>query len=122
MMTTPGITAKKFCACPLGTEGELTAGDDSLNPYEDPDAAEEVARVERMEREREDDQAFKTGTGDGRSTGGVDHPMHSNTRVNDPTEGSDPFAFDDIGPGSFDLPEFELGVTLDPFEAGGPQF
>jgi len=33
--TTPGITEPDFARDPLGTEGELTAGPDDQNPFED---------------------------------------------------------------------------------------
>lgn len=32
---TPGITPCKFSKDPLGTEGEMTPGDDDWNPFED---------------------------------------------------------------------------------------
>jgi len=34
---TPGITIPSFSECPLGTEGEMTAGADDWNPYDDPE-------------------------------------------------------------------------------------
>lgn len=114
MATTPGITQQKFCACPLGTEGELTPGDDNHNPYRSADEREEVERVAKKEKEREDSQVFKTGTFDGSDTGGVDHPLHSDTVAN-PTAGNDPFAFDDLGSSTFDLPSFDL-------DSDGPRF
>jgi len=106
MMCTPGVTAKKFSREPLMTEGEATHGADHLNPFEDADAREEALRVRQKERDREDSQLFKTGTNDGSDTGGVDHPLHANSVVDDPADDPDPFAFDDVSMGGFQLPGF----------------
>ena len=51
MMTTPGITAKRFCRCPLGTEGELSPGPDELNPHRSIDEKELVEDYKQRERE-----------------------------------------------------------------------
>lgn len=104
-MTTPNLSAE-----PLGTEGELSPGDDRANPYRSVQEAEYVEEVERKERERRDDELFKTGN---------------------PTGGSDPFLFDDIGESEgFGLPGFGepqdvdlLGVSnFDPSNDNGPMW
>jgi hypothetical protein len=124
MLTSPGITQKRLSAEPLATESEASAGPSHLNPYRSVREAELVEEIERKERQRQDSQLFKTGTSDGGGTGGVDHPLQSNSNVDDPTGGSDPFAFDDIDP---QLPAFgdsdPFGLeALDPMNDKGPQF
>jgi hypothetical protein len=119
MQTTPGTTAKRFTAEPLGTEGEFSAGPDEANPYRSATEREVVEQHQEKERLQRtgDVQLFKTSTGTD-DTGGVSHPMHTNSTVNDPTEGSDPFVFDDLG-GGFELPGFE---NINPFNGDGPRF
>jgi len=82
---TPGITIPNFSADPLGTEGELTAGDDSLNPAVDPDAREEIERLKAKQKEyaKRDDKIVRTVP-----FGGFDP---------DPSEEPNPFVFDDFG-------------------------
>lgn len=67
MRTTPGITSVNMSRLPLATEGEMTPGDPSLNPYEDPDAREEVERIREKERIQREGQKFldeaRTGIG-----------------------------------------------------------
>lgn len=123
MQTSPGITQKRLTADPLGLESEMSNGPDNLNPYRSVQEREMVEEIERKEREREDSQLFKTSLG-ASDTGGVDHPLHSNTNVDDPTAGPDPFLFDDLQP---DLPTFggsdPFGLeALDPANNKGPQF
>jgi|GEM_PF-4879713 len=119
MQTTPGFTSKRFCRNPLGSEGELTPGADDQNPYRSADEREEVERVAEKERKQRagDVQLFKTSRGT-EDTGGVSHPMHTNSTVNDPTEGNDPFVFDDLG-GGFKLPRLD---SASPFNDDGPRF
>jgi len=108
MQTTPGITCKRFTADPLGTEGEMTAGPDDQNPYRSADEREIVEAYEKKERQQRagDLQLFKTSTKHATDTGGISHPLHTNSEVTDPTAGDDPFVFDDLG-GGFDLPGLE---------------
>ena len=119
MHTTPGITCQRFCQNPLGTEGELTSGPDNVNPYRSALEREEVERVRQKERQQRagDLQLFKTSSKDAEDTGGVSHPLHSNSTVDDPTAGDDPFVFDDVG--GFELPDFD---STNPFNNKGPQF
>jgi hypothetical protein len=119
MQTTPGFTSKRFCQNPLGTEGELTPGADDQNPYRSADEREEVERVARKERQQRqgDLQLFKTSTKRAEDTGGISHPMHTNSTVDDPTEGNDPFVFDDLG--GFELPGLD---SASPFNDDGPRF
>jgi hypothetical protein len=110
MLTTPGITSKRFCRNPLGTEGEMSPGDDRANPYRSVEEREYVEEVERKEKERQDSELFKTGN----PVGGE----------------SDPFTFDDLGSSTFDLPEFGqpqdvdlLGIeAFDPMNDKGPMW
>jgi len=120
MQTTPGTTCKRFCRNPLGSEGELTSGPDEANPYRSATEREIVEEYREKERAQRtgDVQLFKTSTKDAEDTGGVSHPMHTNSEVNDPTEGNDPFAFDDLG-GGFELPGLD---SASPFNDDGPRF
>jgi len=124
MLTTPGITEKKLTANPLGLESEMTAGPSDVNPYRSVQERELVERIKEKERQRADAQLFKTGDNSGGDTGGVSHPLHSNSNVDEPTEGQDPFLFDDLNP---ELPAFgdsdPFGLeALSPFNDDGPQF
>jgi len=116
MQTTPGTTCKRFCRNPLGSEGELTSGPDDMNPYRSADEREEVERVAQKERQQRagDLQLFKTSDKNAEDTGGISHPLHTNT--------------DDTG--AVDLPGFGMDGTtdllgverFDPFNNDGPQF
>jgi len=107
MQTTPGTTCKRFCRNPLGTEGELTSGPDGANPYRSAEEREVVEQYQEKERRQRagDVQLFKTSNKRAEDTGGISHPMHTNSTVDDPTAGDDPFVFDDLG--GFDLPTFD---------------
>jgi len=87
MQATPGLTYPNITKEPLGTEGELTAGPDSLNPFEDPEAAE---RIQELQDKRERQRANK-----GELVKTV--PNFEVVAVADPTEGNDPYLFDDVG-------------------------
>jgi hypothetical protein len=78
-----------------------------MNPYRSAEEREVVEAYREKERVQRtgDVQLFKTSTKDATDTGGVSHPMHTNSTVNDPTEGNDPFVFDDLG--GFELPTFD---------------
>jgi len=119
MQTTPGTTCKRFCRNPLGSEGEMTSGPDDMNPYRSADEREVVEQYREKERaQRQGDlQLFKTSDKSAEDTGGISHPMHTNSTVDDPTQGSDPFVFDDVG--GFELPGFD---SASPFNDKGPQF
>jgi len=98
MQTTPGFTPKKFTKLPLGDEGELSPGPDDLNPYNSIDEREAVEEYkERLRKQR-------TST-----------PQLVQIPIDDPTEGDDPYVFDDIGTvvDDFQMP----GLVND-----GPQF
>ena len=127
MLTSPGITEKRLSAEPLATESEATAGPSHLNPYRSVAEAELVEAIEEKERQRQDDQLFKTSNG-ASDTGGVAHPLHSNSNVDDPTTDPDPFLFDDLNP---ELPAFGDGgsdldlfgtESISPFNSDGPEF
>lgn len=102
MKTTPGITTPNLTAEPLGTEGELSEGPDHLNPHRSVQEKEAVERYKRKRREREDDQLWKSGMDiDTESVEWV-------ASVENPVEGPDPFAFDDIDRDTFDLPTLDF--------------
>ena len=90
MGTTPGITEKRFTQDPLGTEGELSPGPDDANPFRSAEEREivEAYRAKAKEQEKADGDLYETS--------GVVLPFASNTNEN-PTEGNDPFVFDDVG-------------------------
>jgi len=85
MQTSPGITVPKFSRDPLGTEGEMTVGPDNVNPYNSPDEKEIVDQIRAKQREQ-----AKADTKVVRTTSPFDFELRS------PTEGDDPFIFDDI--------------------------
>jgi hypothetical protein len=87
MQATPGLTYPNITKEPLGTEGELTPGPDDLNPFEDPEAAE---RIQALQQKRERQRANK-----GELVKTV--PNFEVVAVADPTEGDDPYLFDDVG-------------------------
>jgi hypothetical protein len=114
---TPGIVVPKFARDPLGDEGELTPGPDELNPATDPRARAYIEDLERKQREyaRRDDQIAST----------VPNPRNPDlppARVDDPTAGDDPYAFDDVDEEIDDAMLPGLGRTPDTelrFDTGG---
>jgi len=82
METSPGITVPHITREPLGDEGEMTVGPDNVNPYNSPEEAELTEAIERKQKER--NGLYKT------------VPQSIDTSVEDPTEGDDPFVFDDV--------------------------
>jgi len=90
MATTPGITEKRFTVDPLGTEGELTDGPDSANPF----ASAEEREIVEAYRAKADAQ--KKADGNLYETSGVMLPFAASTN-DTPTEGNDPYVFDDVG-------------------------
>jgi len=87
MQATPGLTYPNITKEPLGDEGELTAGPDSLNPFEDPEAAE---RIQELQQKRQMQRAKKQELV---KTVPSDFEV---VAVADPTEGDDPYLFDDV--------------------------
>jgi hypothetical protein len=88
MQTTPGITETRFTQDPLGTEGELTPGPDGANPFRSADEREVVeAYKAKAEQQRQDSELFQTS--------GIVLPFAQ--EIESPTEGDDPFVFDDVG-------------------------
>lgn len=98
MMTTPGITEKEFTKDPLGTEGELSLGPNDANPWRSIDEKEIVEDYkERLRQDRSE------------------QPELVKVPLSDPTEGNDPFVFDDVAG--------EVGDVQLPFmENDGPEF
>jgi hypothetical protein len=88
MQATPGLTYPNITKEPLGDEGELTPGPDDLNPFEDPEAAE---RIQALQQKREMQRAEQ---GEIVRTVPKDFEV---VAVADPTEGDDPYVFDDVG-------------------------
>lgn len=98
MVTTPGITEKRFTKDPLGTEGELTLGPDDVNPF-------------RSAQERDQYEAYKERLREQQT----DQPRLVKVPFDDPTDGDDPFVFDDV--------EGEIDdVGLPGLDSTGPQF
>ena len=88
MQATPGLTYPNITREPLGDEGELTAGPNDLNPFEDPEAAE---RIQELQQKREMQRADQ---GELVKTVPSDFEV---VAVADPTDGDDPYVFDDVG-------------------------
>jgi len=88
MQTTPGFTEQRFTKNPLGDEGEFSPGPNEANPYRSADEREVVeayqAKAEQQERENGTYQ-----------TSGLVLPFAD--QPDSPTEGNDPFVFDDVG-------------------------
>jgi hypothetical protein len=81
MLPSIGITEPKISAEPLGTEGELTAGPDNINPH---NSVEEKEMVETIEQKQQDEDLYQT------------VPATLEFDVPNPTQDNDPFLFDDI--------------------------
>jgi hypothetical protein len=111
MQTTPGITRKRFCRDPLGTEAEMTSGPADMNPFRSAEEREIVEAYKEKERQQVESDV------DLMAEEGVSLPFDE--PAHDPTEGADPFAFDDVEMGTFELPGFD---NIDPFNNEGPRF
>lgn len=108
MSASPGITEPNLTAEPLGTEGEMTPGPDHINPFR---SEEERQIVEDIERQIE----LRRG-GEREPVGGELQETIGMRPLGNPTEGDDPFVFDDLGsdiddaqlPMGRGIPEFAL--------------
>lgn len=88
MRVTVGITEPNFTTDPLGTEGEMSIGPDSINPYRSAEEAEIIEQIEQKEREKaqREDTIVRT------------TPVEPSflPSFESPTKGDDPFVFDDV--------------------------
>lgn len=107
MITTPGVTEKVFTKDPLGMESEMTSGPPDANPFRSAEEREIVEAYRAKEREQQESDV------DLMAEEGVSLPF-DNT-VEDPTQGNDPFVFDDVSPM---VNQLQLPFA----DADGPQF
>jgi hypothetical protein len=88
MRVTVGITEPNFTQDPLGTEGEMSVGPDSINPFRSAEEAEIIEQIKQKEREKaqQEDAIVRT------------TPVNADflPTFESPTEGNDPFVFDDV--------------------------
>ena len=96
MLPSIGITEPKITKDPLGTEGELTAGPDEINPH---NSVEEKEMVEAIEEKQRDSDLYKT------------VPATLEFEFPNPIQGNDPFIFDDID--TEDTQEIQLPFASD---------
>jgi hypothetical protein len=88
MKASVGITEPNFTQDPLGTEGEMSVGPDSINPFRSAEEAEIIEQIKQKEREKaqQEDAIVRT------------TPVNADflPTFESPTEGDDPFIFDDV--------------------------
>lgn len=87
-----GITPVPLSRDPLATEGEATPGPDDWNPY---DEMEEERARERFNQQQREDQEMQMEF--------PEMPAMLQGKSESPTDGDDPFAFDDVGIGIREL-------------------
>jgi len=117
MHVTPGVTIPNISAEPLATEGEMSEGPARINPWRSERERQAVEQMKREKQAAQDDELYKTGSGEADKRGPRDSPLSN-----------PPFAFGtnqtaDL-PG-LELAEFEETIEIpdfDPFEYDGPQF
>jgi len=88
MRVTVGITEPNFTEDPLGTEGEMSIGPDSINPYRSAEEAEIIDQIKQKEREKAQQENAIV-----RTTPVEPAFLPS---FESPTTGDDPFTFDSV--------------------------
>ena len=111
MQTSPGITIPRFSQDPLGTEGELTAGPDDINPYNSVKEQEAVKQIrEQRRRKFRNGEPVKT----------VPQGLPPASLDPNPADGNDPYAYDDVGDevDRLRLPGLNNGIEPVSFDTG----
>jgi len=99
MLPSIGITEPKITRTPLGTEGEMSAGPDEINPH---NSVEEKEMVEEIEQKQQDSDLYQT------------VPATLEFDFQSPTQGNDPFLFDDIDQEDVQEVQLPFADGLDP--------
>jgi hypothetical protein len=117
MHVTAGITEPNLSAEPLATEAEATTGPNHINPYRSEEERRIVEEIERVEREQQDDELYKTGSPEIETRGPRDSPL-----LDPPGAFGTDVTADLPGPEFGELEETIEMPEFDPFEYDGPQF